>query len=162
MNSSLPPPLQKIDLWFQLAQAYAVYYLRVLQFYLLTPEGRADFRDWPAMVWITLGVAALLIYFIVSRVVNPSPRYRGRYIRGTRLIVTRGYWWKRWLWPWRSLVVGRTRWPRKLEPLHVLMIGSTGTGKSQAIYGVLDTLRHRGDLAIMTDVAGEATKRFAM
>lgn len=151
---------QKIDEGFQLTQAYAVYYLRVLAFCLLTPDGRAQIAQWPLFVWITLLVVALLIGFVVSRLLNPSPRYRGRHVRGTRLVATRGYWWKVLLWSSKALVVGKVRWPKKLEPLHLLVTGAPGTGKSQAIHGVLDALRRRGDLAILTDIGGEALSRF--
>jgi type IV secretory pathway TraG/TraD family ATPase VirD4 len=159
-NFPLPSWLQKILDWIDYGKEWLEYYVRMLEFCLLTQEGRADFRHWPLFVWITLGVALLVINFVVSRLVNPSPRYRGKYIRGTRLVVMRGYWWKRWLWPWSALVVGRVRWPRKLEPLNLLMAGGPGTGKSLAIHGVLDTLRWRGDLAIVTDVGSEALKGF--
>lgn len=50
--------------------------------------------------------------------------------------------------------------PSALEPLHFLIAGSTGTGKSQAINGLLDTLRARGDRVIAVDAGGEAMSRW--
>lgn len=46
--------------------------------------------------------------------------------------------------------------PYDLEPLNFLMAGSPGSGKSQAINGLLDPLRNRGDRVMMADVGGEA------
>ena len=159
-NFPLPPWLQKIQDGFESGLAWLRYYGRLLDYCLLTPEGRAQVAQWPLLVWITLLAAVLLIFFIGSRIANPSPRYRGRYIRGTRLVAMRGYWWKVLIWSSKALVIGKVRWPRKLEPLHLLVTGAPGTGKSQAIHGVLDALRRRGDLAIATDVGGEALSRY--
>jgi hypothetical protein len=56
--------------------------------------------------------------------------------------------------------IGGVPVPMKLEPLHFLIAGSTGTGKSVAINSMLDTLRARGDRVIMADVGGEAMARW--
>jgi hypothetical protein len=130
-NFPLPPWLQKIQDGFEYGLAWLRYYGRLLDYCLLTPEGRAQVAQWPWLVWITLLAAVLLIFFIGSRIANPSPRYRGRYIRGTRLVAMRGYWWKVLIWSSKALVIGKVRWPKKLEPLHLLAMGAPGTGKSQ-------------------------------
>jgi hypothetical protein len=155
-----PPFMQKIQHGYEYAEAWVRGYLRLLDYCLLTSEGWSRFREWPWLVWSTLLAVMLLTFFLGSRMANRSPRYRGRYIRGTRLVATRGYWWKVLIWSSQALVIGRVRWPKKLEPLHLLATGAPGTGKSQAIHGVLDALRRRGDLVIVTDVGGEALRRF--
>ena len=73
---------------------------------------------------------------------RPTPRHRGKYVRGTRLVTARGAWFKRGLRSPKNLVIGGVGWPRKLEPLHLLVSGAPGTGKSQTIQGMLD--RRRG------------------
>ena len=56
--------------------------------------------------------------------------------------------------------IGGVAFPRELESLHLLISGSTGAGKSQTIHGMLDTLRARGDAAIITDIGSEALRGF--
>ncbi len=51
--------------------------------------------------------------------------------------------------------------PRQVENRHFLLIGSTGTGKSVAIKTMLDTLRQRGDKAVLADSGGEFVARYA-
>ena len=41
-----------------------------------------------------------------------------------------------------------------------MITGATGAGKSQTIQGTLDTIRGRGDAAILTDIGSEALKGF--
>ena len=50
--------------------------------------------------------------------------------------------------------------PRRLESQHLLITGGTGAGKSQTLYGLLDTLRKRGEPAILTDTGAEARYYF--
>ena len=50
--------------------------------------------------------------------------------------------------------------PRRLESQHLLITGGTGAGKSQTLYGLLDTLRKRGEPAILTDTGAEALYYF--
>jgi hypothetical protein len=56
--------------------------------------------------------------------------------------------------------IGGVPIPHSLEPLHFLFAGSTGTGKSQALNGLLDTIRGRGDRVIVADSGGEALARW--
>jgi type IV secretion system coupling TraD/TrwB family protein len=58
------------------------------------------------------------------------------------------------------LRIGGVAFPRKLESLHLLITGATGAGKSQTIQGTLDTIRGRGDTAILTDIGSEALRGF--
>jgi len=45
--------------------------------------------------------------------------------------------------------------PRGHEPLHFLVAGETGVGKSQLILSILDAIRARGERAIVTDIGGD-------
>ena len=56
--------------------------------------------------------------------------------------------------------IGGVPIPRSLEPLHFLIAGSTGTGKTQAIAGLLDTVRERGDRVILADAGGGVMSRW--
>ena len=52
--------------------------------------------------------------------------------------------------------IGNVEVPSEVEGLHFLIAGSTGTGKSQAINSLLQTLRNRGDKVLIVDSGGEA------
>lgn len=56
--------------------------------------------------------------------------------------------------------LGGVRIPRKAEPYHLLINGSTGSGKSVAIKSLLTTLRARGDTVILVDSGGEFCSLF--
>lgn len=51
--------------------------------------------------------------------------------------------------------------PKKLEPLHFLVMGSTGTGKSVLIKKAIAGIRQRGDMAVILDVDGQLHKSHA-
>lgn len=50
--------------------------------------------------------------------------------------------------------------PHGAEPYHFLIAGSTGAGKSVAITKILDSIRKRGDIAIVVDSGGEFMSRY--
>ena len=58
------------------------------------------------------------------------------------------------------IVFGGVKLPSDAEPYHLLIAGSTGSGKSVAIKGVLDSLRRRGDTVILVDSGGEFMARY--
>lgn len=58
------------------------------------------------------------------------------------------------------LVLGGVKVPLSAEPLHFLVTGATGTGKSVAIKSALDNIRARGDLALVVDSGGEFAERY--
>ncbi|OBS10267.1 type IV secretion system DNA-binding domain-containing protein [Acidihalobacter prosperus] len=74
------------------------------------------------------------------------------------------------MWPWQKpqkprprsdrIQIGGVPVPPSLEPLHFLIAGSTGTGKSQAISANLDVIRERGDRVIMADPGGQYMSRW--
>lgn len=59
-----------------------------------------------------------------------------------------------------DLVLGGVPIPVDAEPYHFLISGSTGSGKSVAIKGILDTLRDRGDTVILVDSGGEFMSKY--
>ncbi len=58
------------------------------------------------------------------------------------------------------LNIGGVPIPNDAEPFHLLIAGSTGSGKSVAIKGILDTIRERGETAIIVDSGGEFVDRY--
>lgn len=50
--------------------------------------------------------------------------------------------------------------PNQFEGRHILLSGSTGSGKSQALYQLISSARKRGDGGIVADVNGEMFSRF--
>lgn len=59
-----------------------------------------------------------------------------------------------------DLQLGGLPIPREAEPYHMLITGSTGSGKSVAIRTLLDKIRSRGDSAIIVDSGGEFLARY--
>jgi len=53
-----------------------------------------------------------------------------------------------------DLTIGTIPLVRNKETQHILMVGTVGAGKTQAMYHLLDTIRTRGDIAIIYDIAG--------
>lgn len=50
--------------------------------------------------------------------------------------------------------------PPPIEPRHVLVTGTTGSGKSQFFQNIFDQVRERGDKAIIVDHGGESIARY--
>ena len=59
-----------------------------------------------------------------------------------------------------DLTIGRVPLIRNSETQHILMVGSPGTGKSQAIFHLLDRIRARGDTAVIYDIGGNYVPGF--
>lgn len=53
-----------------------------------------------------------------------------------------------------TLTIGGVPLAREQEPLHLLLAGSTGTGKTTAVAELLDGITARGDRAIVVDPNG--------
>ena len=53
-----------------------------------------------------------------------------------------------------DLAIGQVPLIRDTETQHILIAGTTGAGKTQTIYRLLDIVRRRGDLAIVFDNSG--------
>jgi hypothetical protein len=73
--------LEKLEYWTDYGWAWVQWYGRVLDYCLLTRDGWSRIREWPWPVWLTVLAAVWLIVFVGSRIVNPSPRNRGRFIK---------------------------------------------------------------------------------
>jgi hypothetical protein len=55
---------------------------------------------------------------------------------------------------------GIIRIPRKKECSHQLLVGATGTGKSQLLVQLINEIQHRGEVAIIYDPDGEFLAQF--
>ena len=58
------------------------------------------------------------------------------------------------------LTIGGVPIARAKEPLHLLLAGSTGTGKTTAVAELLDGITARGDRAIVVDANGTYLSQF--
>ena len=63
--------------------------------------------------------------------------------------------------PTESITLGGHALPRHAETKHVLVCGSTGTGKSTLMDELIDSARARGDRLVLCDPAGFFLSRFA-
>ncbi|MGH8032394.1 MAG: type IV secretion system DNA-binding domain-containing protein, partial [Luteimonas sp.] len=59
-----------------------------------------------------------------------------------------------------ALTLGGVPLHREQEPLHLLLVGSTGTGKTTAVAELLDGLAARGDRAVIVDPNGGYLRHF--
>ena len=60
-----------------------------------------------------------------------------------------------------AIPIGRVSIPRDIETQHVLLAGSTGTGKSLALQALVETIRDRvADRAVAVDPGGELMARY--
>jgi hypothetical protein len=111
-------------------------------------------------------VATLRTLFrLVRRLVSRPRRPRSRHLRGPRparaflpgwIVETGLGGLKRRADRAPRLRVGHVRLAPRLEPYHLLVTGSPGSGKSTVVEGLLRTLRRRGQPAIVFDVGGES------
>ena len=60
----------------------------------------------------------------------------------------------------KSLDLSGLNFPRSAEPYHIIVVGSTGSGKSVAITQLLDQIEARGDIALVVDSGGEFSSRY--
>ena len=56
--------------------------------------------------------------------------------------------------------IGDIPFPRRLETLHFLVVGATGSGKSQTFHQILGPVRQSTDRAVVADVGGEFVSRY--
>lgn len=59
-----------------------------------------------------------------------------------------------------DLSIGAQKFPNRIEPLHLLITGATGTGKSVAISEMLDGIQERGDRVFLADAGGNFMKHY--
>lgn len=59
-----------------------------------------------------------------------------------------------------ELTIGGQKYPNRIEPLHLLIAGATGTGKSVVISEMLDSIQARGDRVFLADAGGNFLKLY--
>ena len=59
-----------------------------------------------------------------------------------------------------QIMLGQVPWPADLEYKHVLIVGTTGTGKSTLIRQIIPRIRARSERAIIVDLNGEFSAKF--
>lgn len=59
-----------------------------------------------------------------------------------------------------QIKLGNAHWVKAAEVQHLLVVGDTGTGKSQLLNQLLSTIRAMGDLAIVYDPKGDMVRDF--
>ena len=114
---------------------------------------------WWVKPWLPWLFRIPVLFWVLRRIYRTywaPPNWRGYTMRGSRLVDHRWVGLRRRLGAKGQLRIGGVAFPWGLESLHLLVSGATGAGKSQTIHGTLDTLRSRGDAAIITDIGSEA------
>ena len=59
-----------------------------------------------------------------------------------------------------GIPIGHARMPENMEPLHTLIEGATGTGKTQLLKQMVDYIRKRGDGLVVVDTGYDLHKTF--
>ena len=83
-----------------------------------------------------------------------------RFLRGTRMISHRSLQNRTRERGREQVVVADTPIPTRLETLHLLLAGATGTGKTVALGQIIETILRRGDRLIIVDPNGTFLSRF--
>ncbi len=114
--------------------------------------------------WITLGSGAsgltISTLLVLMYLYSPAQQKSGDYIRGSQIITAQNLKWKTKSRKESQIYLAEVPIPRKLESLHFLIGGRTGTGKTVAINEMLQSIMTRGDRVIITDPNGEFLSHF--
>ncbi len=113
----------------------------------------APTTDTLATLLATAVLATVATTMTVALITYLFHRNDDNIIRGTRTITARQLR-RRTRRERGDIAIGGVRLPRRVEPLHLLVTGSTGTGKSVCITEILDAIANRGDRAIVADAGG--------
>jgi hypothetical protein len=112
---------------------------------------------------LLVGSIVLLTLFITFAVLKwafgTASTASEKYLRGARLIDTKALAKLTRKEP-HILSIGGVPIPRKLEPFHFQILGSTGTGKSVAFSQILSAVRQRNHRAIVVDLGGHYLEHF--
>lgn len=131
-----------------------------------------DERMLDASFWVAAAAlfAAILGVWLLNAVLGPgAANSTGTLARGAEIIDWRHLAhqtaipaWKIWRWADRShqLKIGQVPIPFRFENRHILLGGSTGTGKSQTLYQIAEQLLGRFDRALILDLGGALLSRF--
>ncbi|PZP60938.1 MAG: TrwB [Azospira oryzae] len=108
----------------------------------------------------TYSIPSIFLFIFFSKLSSFFSLFRGAggdgVVRGAEVTASRPGFFRR---RHSGLEICKVSVPPEIEPLHFLVSGSTGTGKSQVINRMLLTLRDRGDRCIIVDSGGEAMAR---
>jgi len=114
-------------------------------------------------IWMALGSAlggflftGILFWFYF----NYSPASFGSHIRGSRIIDSRKLRRATLSQKEKQITLAEVPIPSKLETLHFMIGGRTGTGKTVAIKEMLSSIIPRGDRVIITDPNGDFLSHF--
>jgi type IV conjugative transfer system coupling protein TraD len=105
-----------------------------------------------------LGLTLIIFSFFVWRGFVKSG---GQYIRGARIISSKAL--KKLLILKRDaskFTIGEVPLKKNSEMQHIILLGSPGVGKTQAIFELLDRVKQQGQKAIIYDVEGVYTRRY--
>ncbi|MGS1117426.1 type IV secretion system DNA-binding domain-containing protein [Castellaniella sp. UC4442_H9] len=122
-------------------------------------------RDYPVL-WGTLA-AAFAVGLLATIWINRTYRTDGfegagfkRFIRGTRVVSARRLARSCRQRRRRQLNVAGIPMPAKVENLHLLVAGATGTGKSVLMRNLIYSALRRGDRALIVDPNGDMLSKF--
>lgn len=132
---------------------------QALWFGLLHTFSQADLR--PVAFWSL--IKGFVPVFIVLYVIDAlDDRDRSvRFVRGARVVTDKDLAHKTKAKGQQQIEIAGVSMPMACEPNHLLLAGSTNTGKSTAIDELLSSALRRGDRAIVIDPNGHALARFA-
>jgi type IV secretory pathway TraG/TraD family ATPase VirD4 len=131
-----------------------------------------DERIVTASFWIFVGslaVACFGTWLLIAAFGPSTPTSDERILRGAQVVGWRQLAWRTRIssWKWwlaeerkRQMFIGQVPIPSYVETRHVLLVGSTGAGKSQALYQIAAKIRSRGDRALVLDLNGALLSRF--
>lgn len=102
---------------------------------------------------LALGLLVFVKFRLISALVLAAPL-------GVALYFLAEYLSKGTLKSRKKIMIGGVPIPPELEGRHFIISGTTGAGKSQAIYKMLIDARARGDRALIMDIGGAYHKRF--
>lgn len=124
---------------------------------LVTTE--MTFRSPDALLAVGVSVAAMGVVLFARWSGTPSPektRY-GETLRGTQVSDKKKRGSKS---PADQITIGGISIPREVEPQHIILIGAPGTGKTVVTEAGLDTIRGRGQRAVVYDSTGEFVSHY--
>jgi type IV conjugative transfer system coupling protein TraD len=95
------------------------------------------------------------LWFVIAGIYSHLS-WRDQSVAGSRIEPRIMFRARQWLtaWLWSPYRLGGIRLVKDGERLHILIVGSTGTGKTTAILELLDQIRARGDTAVVYDPDG--------
>lgn len=123
--------------------------------WLMEPLGQNDPSGWPGVFLMFLGGLFSVIFGIVYLMISPATPSVQRVHKGGAQVSVQAQ-------PTEATGVplGNVTMPAELEPLHTLIEGATGTGKTQLLKSMVAFLRARGDTVVVVDTGYDMWKSF--